>query len=261
MHTVPEYTRLLKEMIVQAEQMANCLPPGHALDGWEVISFLKNYGCEGYPVGRKRDFGIGPWLGRAGMPTTRHEGVTIIPCFSDDVPPVELPTTTGSVMPGECLYTDQLILLYNVDHWSLAERALALLHESRHARHRIGPKLAHLLPLDRVDSLHETNTWLFTLNVLVAWGGSAWKAAVQREVTWLTEQKLVPQQPGQILYAASHHYWPELDSVFGPTPHEEVKQVRQQWVAIQANMRYWPRQNPSFLPEQICHSVVSRWYS
>lgn len=260
MHAVQEYSRLLKAVLVQAEKMIACLPPVYAFDRREVISFLKNYGCEGYPVGRLVDFNVGLWLARAGIPAAQHEGVVIVPCFSDDVPPVELSNATDWVLPGECFYTDQAILLYNVDHWSLAELALTLLHEGRHARHRIGPKLAHLLPLDRVDKLHETNTWLFTLNVLVAWGGAAWRAVVEREIAWLTGQRLVPKKAGQILYTASYQYWPEMDKVFGLAKYEQMKHVRQKFASLQANMEYWAQQNSSFRFEEICHTIVSHWY-
>lgn len=178
MHSFSKCSALLKTVLAQAEQMAAHLPATHHPTSDDILSFLNTFGCEGYPTGQAAHFNIGPWLARQGIPTKQHEGVTIVPYFSDDVPPIALPPQSQTVIPGQCLYTDQAILLYNVDHWSQAELALTLLHEGRHARHRIGPRLAQLPPLDPNDALHETNTWLFTLNILTAWGGKAWEAAI-----------------------------------------------------------------------------------
>lgn len=257
MHPVSEYRDLLKRIIAQAEQMVSFLPTINAVSRTEVIDFLKQYGCEGYPTNQVADFSIGPWLTRVGRPNTQHEGVTIIPCFSDDVPPVKLSDSFGL---GQCLHTDQVILLYNVDHWSLAELALILLHEGRHARHRIGPRLAKLSPLDNDENLHETNTWLFMLNILVAWGGTVWNAAVQHEMAWLAKQRFSSDHPGKIIYDASNQYWPELDQLFGVTRYDQARQLRQRLVSLQANMLYWPQQDTSLCAEGVCHSLVHYFY-
>lgn len=258
MHTVSEYSDLLRVVLAQAEQMTARFPPIHRKESNEVLSFLKTYGCEGYPTNREKDFNIGPWLAQQGTPSTQRNGIAIVPCFSDDVPPA---TPSSSCIFGQCFHTDQVVILYDVDYWSHAELALFLLHEGRHARHRIGPRLAQLPPLDQTNDLHETNTWIFTLNILTAWGGKTWDAAVQREIAWLMQQNPKTDRPGQILCHQSPYYWPELDQVFGPTCHESVHLVRRSIVSLQANMMYWSQRDSTLKPEQVCHSLVKHFYS
>lgn len=260
MRDMKEYHTLLRAILAHAEQITACVPPEHRADATEVLAFLNTFGCEGYPSGRPKHFSIGPWISREGMPTRQYDGLTIVPCFSNDVPPFAPPPRNQSVAPGCSFYTDQVVLLYNVDHWSLTELALTALHEGRHARHRIGPTLAGLLPLDQADT-HETNTWLFVLNALMSWAGAAWDAAVRNEVAWLDRQPLAPEHPGQILYVESRRYWPELDRVFGPTQYADARTVRQRLTSLQANMQYWSRRDPSVSPEQVCHSLVSRFHT
>lgn len=261
MHAAEEYHNLLRAILAQAEQITMCLPLKHRAEATGVLDFLKAFGCEGYPTGRAKDFSIGPWISRKGIPTRQRDGLTIVPCFHDDVPPVEPPPHSQSVMPGGCFYSDQTILLYNVDHWSLVELALTTLHEGRHARHRIGPTLAGLPPLDRTDKVHETNTWLFMLNALGFWGGAAWDAAVQQERGWLERQRLVSEGPNQLLFAESGRYWPELDQVFGPTLYADAQTVRQRLASVCANMLYWPRRHPELSPEQVCLSLLRCFYT
>lgn len=260
MHAVSKYSDLLKAVLRQAEQMVECLPTGyHYAAGQDIINFLHDYGCEGYPSGQAGEFIIGPWLYRSDTPKTQGDCVTVIPCFSDDVPPYKPPFHEDDIIAGHCFSADQLIVLYAVEQWSVAELALNVLHEGRHARHRIGPKLAGLSPLDR-DELHETNTWLVTLNIVSTWGGASWAAAVRREADWLAAQALTPNQPRGIMYAASKQYWPELDRVFGSTKHNAVRKMRQSLVVLAANIEYWSQQNSTLLPEQICHSALAYFY-
>lgn len=255
MHPVQEYSGLLHRILQQAEQMIACLPTGyHYAAGQEIINFLKTHGCVGYPSGQVKDFNIGPWLTRPGKPARQHATVTIVPCFSDDVPPSTPSPGVDLITPGSCFFTDQVIVLYSVDHWSLSELALTLLHEARHARHRIGPKLAGLSPLDQPEQ-HESNTWLFTLNVLNVWGGKAWYDAVQQEIAWLERRSLKPAQANQIIYISSQQYWPELDQLFGVNTHLAVRKVRQALVVLTANIEYWSRRT-NFPPEQVCHSLL-----
>lgn len=258
MRLTKEYGDMLKSIVAQAKKMAATLPPTGQAGAMEVLTFLNLFGCEGYPAGRSNDFWIGPWLDGGGLPARQHQGVAIIPCFSDDVPPV-VPAEAPGVLQGQLLFTDQVVILYNVNRWSLAELALVLLHEVRHARHRLGPKLGSLMPLDVSEDVHETSTWIFTLNVLVAWGGELWDAAVQREINWLYEHDIKSEQ-GHILIAPSHQYWPEFDQVFGPAANDEVRQARQRLAALQANMVYWPRLNTSLTAEQVCHTLVRYHY-
>lgn len=255
-HAVEEYRKLLRAILAQAEQITMCLPPEQHAEATSVLDFLKAFGCAGYPTGRTKDFSIGQWIFRKGKPTRQRDGLTIVPCFHDDVPPIEPPPHSQLIVPGACFYSDQTILLYNVDHWSLVELALTTLHEGRHARHRIGPTLlAGLPPLDHAD-VHETNTWLFMLNALCFWGDAAWDAAVQQERKWLERQPLVSERPDQILFTESGHYWPELDQVFGPTPYADARTLRQRLASVCAHMLYWPRRHPALSPEQVCHSLL-----
>lgn len=242
----------------QAEIMTACLPPALASAGAEIVDFLKKYGCEGYPADKEGDFTWGAWLGYPGTPGRKHEAVTIIPCFSDDVPPTSRPSK-HSVAPGVCLYTDQVIILFDADRWSIAELALTLLHEGRHARHRIGPRLAQLPPLDP-DDVHETNTWLITLNLLATWGTPIWAEAVQQEINWLNSQSLSVSGAGQIVYTHSGQYWSQLDQLFGPTNHLSVRQFRRRLVSFQANMLYWSQLNPVWSPGKVCHALVTHHY-
>lgn len=259
MHAIHEYSTLLKAVLRQATQMVHSLPAGlHLAAGHDILNFLRSYGCLGYPSGRIGDFHIDQWLTRDGSPADRYDAVTIVPCFSDDLPPVTPSLGMDVIIPGACYFTDQVILLCNVDHWSVPELALTLLHEERHARHRIGPKIAGLPPLDQ-DETHEANTWLFTLNVLNVWGGKTWFAAVEQEVAWLKQQPLDPDHAGQLKYASSQHYWPELDQLFGVSQYSHVREVRQVLVALTANTVYWSKR-ASLPPEQVCHSLVTHFY-
>lgn len=254
-----DYRGVLTAIVQRAEQMVNLLSGENYPAGQAVMEFIRRYGCEGYPADRVGKFTIGPWLGHTGYPVKQSESVTIVPCFSGDVPPAALPTRGRAVIPGSFLYTDQAIVLYNVDHWSIAELALTLLHEGRHALHRLGPKLANLPPLDP-DDLHDTNTWLFTINLLVAWGGSIWEKAVQQEISWLNCQSLpFPIAPPTVC-VQSGRFWPEIKDLFGESKHLSVRQVRQSLVSLQAHMLYWPQLNSDLKPGQICHSLVTHLY-
>lgn len=257
MHSVHEYAALLQKVLTQAETMTNCLPEKHAPQAIDVLGFIKQFGCHGMPSDEPGVFLDGSWLTGHGRPARQYFGITIVPCFSDDVSPVAVPDPERYVAPGNCLTKEQAIFLHNVDHWSVPELALTLLHEARHARHRIGPRLAGLTPLDS-DEIHETNTWLFTLNVLAAWGGSQWSAAVRQEITWLEEQGLAAPAT-RVVFAGSGHYWPEFDSVFGLTNHKSVRMFRQRLGNLQANMEYWSQQK-GIPPESLCHAVVSSLY-
>ncbi len=259
MHPINEYHDLLQNIIVQAKKMVDCLSSSRVIDGYEVINFLHDYGCEGHPSDQVATFKIGPKFDQSGTPLRQSDAITIVPCFSDDIPPAELPDQSKSVNPASFMYSDQVIVLYNVDHWSLPELALSLLHEGRHARHRLGLKLANLSPLDKED-FHETNTWLFILDVLVAWGGSSWQKAVQKEVWWLKKQRLKSTK-GKIVYADSGQYRPELDDLFGTTKHQEVQFTRQQLLSLFANMQHWSHGRNSTLSEmEICHALIKLSY-
>lgn len=259
MHQQEEYNKLLRGILDQAQSMVKCLPDTVRPEGRDILDFLDRSGCQGYPGENLGKFYIGMKLDGSSVPHDHHETVVIIPTFSDDTPPIPVPT--NKIRPGCFFGREHLVVLLCVERWSPADLALILLHESRHARHSLGPKLAGLSPLESDDS-HETNTWLFTVNVLNAWGKDPWEAAVRREIEWL--EKMAPghsQVPGFIARGQSGVYWPELDVVFGPPPHDWARQVRQSQVVLCANMRYWSAQNPTMSAEQICHSLVSKSYS
>lgn len=259
MHALHEYHDLLDKILRQADQMVARLPRSDRVGGREILNFLRNFSCRGYPGEKVGDYKVGPWLYREGMPGSPSDAVTICPCFSDDVSPAKIPDAENIICPGQCY--GQMILLYQVDQWSIVELALCLLHESRHARHRLGPKLAGLAPLDHGD-LHETNTWMFMLKVLAAWGGEVWETVVQHGVDWLTQQPLTPKRAGQIVFAlASPPYWRELDQIFGQTQHEDVREARQELVSVQAHIDYWSARNPKLTPEQILGFQISHMYS
>lgn len=261
MHSFTEYSELLKQIVDKAAQMVSHLSDIPFEHGKEILYFIKHYGCEGYPSDKERDFFIGPWIGRPDTPIEQHQGVAIIPYFSDDKPLTELVKEMrekGQIALGHCLYADQVIGLTNVDHWSLTELALALLHEGRHARHRIGPKIGNLPPLDENGEWHETYTWMFVLSTLADYKNKEWVAAVQKEVDWLESQN--PRSPSnQIEYMISQHYWPELEQVFGPAKHETAKIARRYMASMQAHMIYWPRRNQNFRPANICRAIINHF--
>lgn len=257
MYEIHGYSTLLAAALQQATRMVHALPAGyHLAAGHDVLNFLRGYGCIGYPSGQPDQFTLGPWLKRPGTPAHQHAAITIIPCFSDDIAPFSPPDPSYAAY---CFASDQLILIYAAEQWSPAELALLLFHEGRHARHRLGPKLAELPPLDR-DELHETNTWLATLNLLSSWGGAAWVTALRCEIDWLAAHALTVTGPREIKYVASKQYWPALDDLFGATSHALVRRVRQSLVTLAANIEYWSDRNPALLLEQICHSALAEFY-
>lgn len=259
MHGVTEYKRLIRDVVWQADEMTARLSPESLPEGVEVLNFLRRFGCEGFPCDCVDRFDIGPWISRSGHPQHQHEGFAVVPCFSDDVPPIAPYEDDAGGVSGRCLYTDHAVVLYNVDRGSLVEVALVLLHEARHARHRIGPKVMQLAPLDPTLEVHETNTWIFTLNLLRGWGGEAWQQAVQCEVSWIMRhpELTATESATEIRYVASHEYWPELDVVFGKAPHESAHRVRRSLVALHANILYWSHKNPLFIPQLVCHSIIA----
>lgn len=257
MHTIQEYRDLLNRIFVQAGGMVNCLPSAFASSGSEVLEFLKQYGYEGFPTTQAGKFYAGSWLNRPGRPNNQHEGVIVIPFFSDDALP---PTFIGLQNFAEFFPHNQSIVLLNVDHWSVPELAMFLLHEMRHARHLIGPKIAGLSPLDQSNEKHEGYTWIFIMNVLIAWGGSVWRSAVQKEFDWLSRQDFGVVPPGEIIYRSSKIYRDDLDDLFGSTSHDTVRRFRNQLVSINAHMEYWPRKNPAINREGVCGCLVSQIY-
>jgi len=259
MHPKSEYSSLLKDVIAMAKRMIACLPSSQADKGKECLSFLEAFGYEGYPGSGGGNFHIGSFVVGTRKPGAQKEGIAIILCFSDNVSLVP-PEGNKSVTPGQLLRGSQALVLHDVDHWSLSELALTLLHEARHARHRLGPKMAKLEPLDSNDDLHETNTWLFIANILVMWGKEIWEKAVSQEITWLESRNLEQPRPGHIACDESAQDWPELERLFGASEFAEVRRFRRALVSLQANMRYWSERDKTLNPESICHSLVKCYY-
>lgn len=258
-YSTNDYYALLDQIIDKAVEMVGCLPPAHRPSGTDILDFLRRYSCRGWPTGRVGEFTIGHRLNGQARQGDQYDVLTVITCFQDDVKPLQRPSDSAWITPGTFSKKNQVILLFEVDCWSLPELALFLLHEGRHARHRLGSKLAQLPPLD-LEELHESNTWMVTINTLAAWGGEIWERAVGWEVDWLRCSSLPQISAKQIAYQSSQTNWPELDLIFGSTSYEPARRLRQELLAVQANMIYWSEQNPTLRPEQICHSIVSHLY-
>ncbi|HSX25046.1 MAG TPA: hypothetical protein VLG69_03720 [Candidatus Andersenbacteria bacterium] len=217
--------------------------------------FLKKHACYGFPSDKAPGFGIGPWIWKQGAPAKQSDGITIIPCFSDDKSPDPSKATEKDILPGRIFYTDQAIILYDIDRWTNIEMAITLLHEARHTRHRLGGKLASLPPLDK-EEFHEGNTWLFMLALLNAWGKENWRDAVKQEVAWLGKQLLHGSDSSKIMYHQSSNDWPGLSLVFGEAKHNNAGTLRRKLVSLQANMDYWSDRFGSLSPEQVCHTIM-----
>ncbi len=258
MHALVERRALVQKVFRFAEKMVSSLPPSHSAYGKEITDFLRRHACIGCPDKKAGAFGLGQWLTREGRPESQFDAVTIIPCWSSEVAPISPPSTYDAVAPGVTNAHAQVIILYAVDRWSVPELALTLLHEGRHARHRLGTKLGGLIPLD-ADAMHESNTWMVTANILQAWGGNLLKSAVYHEIKWLEKHASEAPAVGQIAPCASNQYWPQLDYLFGHTDYSEVRMVRQALVSLLANAVFWPRQNPSINETQVFHTLVSEF--
>ncbi len=236
--------------------MVGCLPPENNSQGKEILQFLNQHAYIGFATEERR-FDLGRWVASQSFPGGRYNGIAIILYFSDEPSPLPHSVDPNVFRPGVFSRLDQMIMLFNVDRWSIPELALALLHEARHARHRLGGKLAGLPPLDLDDTFHEENTLSFHLYVLSVWAKELWIAAIAHGIAWLTAQSLVSPGENQILYKEVEEYCPELDAIFGESLHKDARSLRKHLVSIEANTHYWASQCPGLSMGQIFHSIAS----
>jgi hypothetical protein len=205
MHTLVDYVHVISATIAHLQKMIGLLPTPNQKPFQEILDFLLKFGCYGYPGSNGKDFQTGSYITQNKAPLHALDVITIVPCFSNDVKIAVPPEADPSTLTAVFFKTDQVIALYDTNHWSQTELALFLFHEARHARHRIGPKLANLPPLEP-DAIHEINTWITMLNLLAVWGGKNWKFAIQQEISWLKQQHFEPENPLQIIYKQSGTY-------------------------------------------------------
>ena len=255
-----EYSEYLKKIFHQMNEMASCFPTPLREESNEVSLFARAYACYGYPGDAVGDFELGSWIFRSGNPAKQHNAISIIPCFSDDVLPVTLPQD-GKVDFGKSIASAQIIILFSVDQMSVVDAAWTLFHELRHARHRLGAKLAGLLPLDISEEVHEGNTWMFCMDILAAWGGELWERAISREVDWLRKQRFAPLPANEFMYHQSGVYWPELDELFGPCSNANTRLMRQKLLSLPACATYWTTGDAPVLSyEQVFYSLVVNYF-
>lgn len=251
-----EYWNLLQQVLTMAHGMVNCLPPENNSQGREILRFLNEYAYIGFATGAG-SFDVGRFIDRQAFPGKQCDGISIILCFSDDTPPFPIPREANVFKAGVFLRMDQAIILYNVDHWSIPELALTLLHEGRHARHRLGGSLATLPPLDQDDTFHEENTLSFHLYVLSVWAKERWTTVVNHGIRWLASQPLISLNENEILYQEVEEYCSELDVIFGEPLHENARLLRQVLMSIEANTHYWASRCPMLKIEQVFHAIAS----
>ncbi len=263
MHSQQEYHELLKRVWCLANQMAGCAAEKNS-SGPEVIRFLKQYAYEEYPSDKVGETFIGPWLFEPTRPYDPSKSISIILCFSDDEEPDILDQAykqekrpiayfnESKDEDGNEIYS---IVLYDADKWSCAELALRLLHEGRHARHKLALRFG-LKPLDDKDRLHhEVNCWLLELDILNTWGGKLWDTAVQRAVRWLEEHR--PQTGSEIDLC----YYPELDQLFGTTQDKIIRDNRSCEVFLSACIKYAVKMLAASHPDKVAYDMISKWYS
>ncbi|MAF80640.1 hypothetical protein CL628_01360 [bacterium] len=259
-HTRPEYMTQVNRMFNSANRLADAIVSHDRGKARGIMEFMVQHGYMGIPGTTAGRFNLGCWLAasRPGAPNQQAEGIAVIPCFSDDIPPVKRPQTTTGYQWGGCYSrTAQAITIFDTERLTDTEIGLLLLHEGAHARHRTRD-IAGLPPLDP-DDIHETNTWAMMLNCVTAIGGDAWSTAIAKEIRWLEAQNPDQPRPRAITYTWGSPYCLELDAVFGPVLHSSIKRFRQELLATAGNMLYWESRT-RLGAEDILHSIVTAHY-
>ena len=249
------HAQILDKVIGEADAIARALARLGSFEFVEVMAFLRLFGFLGTPVGQN-EFTVRNWICRQGFPKQQTDGLAIIPCRSTDTPPFPMSQGDKFIQAGSFSKSTQILLLYDVDLWTPFEVATTLLHEGRHARHRLGHTFTTLGPLDSNEEVHEMNCWLAMLNGIEAAGGNAWREACAKEHHAIERLEVEQSEPTAFPFLESGTYWAELDQVFGQRVHPRAEDVRKALVSLRANMLYWPRRM-EISPEQTVASIVA----
>ena len=249
------YGQKLDEVFGQADIIARALAKCGSFEFIEVLSFMRLFGFLATPV-KQNEFTVRNWLCRKDVPQTHMDGLAIIPCLSSDIPPTPPRKSQRHVHAGTFFRSTQMIILYDFDLWTPFELATTLLHEGRHARHRLGPTFTTLGPLDSNEEVHEVNCWLSMLNGIEAAGGNNWREACAKEYRAIEHFELGQPEATAFPFLESGLYWAELDHVFGPRIHPQAEEIRKALVSLRANMIYWPKRI-QIGPEQTVASIVA----
>jgi len=246
MHALEERMGVFGSIMQTARQIALHDPSCAAGQAaWEYLQFCVRHGYVGFPTESPERFSAGGYLQpkREGGPTTPKEAkqsLGIIVCFSDEVmpcSPARKVTTDGTHIMQSAYVApqDRILVIGYVDWDTPVELALKLLHEARHARQEFGDQFANLSLLDPAD-LHESRTWKYELDLLDAYGGEAWRTAVQQEKDLVADRyQMRGRSPGENYFAMSGQAYPMLDQVFGVSPAPNKAGERGLLVAMRAN--------------------------
>jgi hypothetical protein len=257
-HKPSEYNRFYDVCWAKAHFLSHKLEEQGITTGKAVLDFLTKHGYRGIVTSRVGEFGIGRWLTRPGKPAQQKEGVAWLMYMDDDKLPAG---QSGTAMEaGAFNRTNQMICMFDVNIWSPMELAIFFLHQGYHAYHRLSFALDKAFTFENEEQ-HETNNWLFNLNLMQVGGGEAWQRVVQHELKWIEQTRTIkPEvQIGKINFSLSHQYWPEFDIVFGDNLNPKVRACRSFMAALQAHMVYYSKKGYS--PEVVCHSIISHEYS
>lgn len=241
-----------------ARPLAQQLQFGGNMRGMVVLDFLERHCFRGFPSDQVGRFITGDWLSRPGKPAIPTQGIAWIMCLSSDIPPLPKPQGPGALHLGCFTKKGQALILFDIDQWSSLELALCFLHEGNHAVQSLGLVLDTVPPLD-LPGVHETNTWIFTFDLLKIIGGTFLSQAVEKEIAWLEQNAVIPTGEQDIVFLSSTIYWPELDHIFGPSSHPAVRTVRQQLVARLANIYFWAEKR-GVRPEDVCRTLIKYFY-
>lgn len=252
MHPTSEYVPLLNQAWNEAARLVTTAHKHGYTKGVKLMQFLGRHAAIAYPSADPGGFGIGEWIAKEGGPSHQGEVLSIMFCMRDDTPPEPRILHSG----GNFNKGAQLITVYDADLLSPTDRAIILLHEGYHARHRIGLKLDGFVPTDP-EHAHETNTWTFVYNIMGVGIGEQWLQLVYQDVADIPRRLdgLPPPRPGTIIFSPVEHYPPSMDDVFGPTAHEVVRESRKLLLGIRSNTLYWS--NRTGMPEeQVAGTII-----
>lgn len=252
MHPTSEYVPLVTQAWKEAVRLVTTAHQQGYPEGTKLMRFLARHAAIAYPSSDPGGFGIGEWIAKEGSPSHQGEVLSIMFCMHDDTPPEPRIPQVG----GNFNKRAQLITVYDANLFSPIDRAIILLHEAYHARHRIGLALEGFIPTDP-EYAHETNAWTFVYNIMEVGIGEKWLQLVRQDVADIPRRLggLSPAHAGEIIFSPVEQYPFLMDVLFGKTVRDVTQEYRKLLLGVRSNILYWSH-TTGMPQEQVAGTII-----